>query len=100
MKRLPMFVLAGLAVAFSVPAHATSSPDSIVNGINSLARSNVIGGNGPVASPQVGTGGGPIGGICPGSPENSTVVLALLSGAGLLAGRSISRLRPARPQAL
>ena len=94
MKHLPMFVLAGLAVAFSTAAHATSSPDLVVNGINSLAHSSSF--VGPVVMPQVGTHGGPIGGICTGSPENSTFVLALLSGAGLLAGRHISRLRLAR----
>ena len=95
MKRLPMFVLAGFALAFSAQAHATSSPDPLVNGINTLVRGRSGGVNAPVFSPQVGGGGGtPIGSIP--TPENPTLILAMLCGVGLLVGSKLNSARSTR----
>lgn len=94
MKRYAFLMPAILLFALALPAHAVSNPDLAVNSINSTFRTNKtavsakgIGGTG------TGGGGTGITEICNASPENATVLLALLSGAGLLAGRRMRRVR-------
>ena len=91
MKRYASLLAATLLCVSALPAHAVSNPDFAVNSINSSFRTNVV----SAKSIGGGTGGG-ITQICNSSPENATVLLALLSGAGLLAGRRMRRVRSAR----
>lgn len=95
MNRYASLLAAFVLLVLAMPAHAVSNPDVAVDSINSTFRANKttvstksLGGSG-------GTGGGStgIGEICNASPENATVLLALLSGAGLLAGRRMRRVR-------
>lgn len=95
MNRYASLLAAALLCIVALPAHAVSNPDSAVNSINATFRSSSVTAKG-VGGGGTGTGGTGLGEICNGSPENATVLLALLSGAGLLAGRQLRRLRVAR----
>jgi len=95
MKRLASFIPVLLLSVLALPAHATSNPDAAVNSINSAFRTSTVspkavGGGGGT------TPGGGVGEICNASPENGTMLLALLSGAGLLVGSRMRRMRVAR----
>ena len=104
MKSSASIVAAALALVLTAQAYAVMPSDALVNRMNSVRGQAAI--SGPVSSPQLGGDGGtnPPGGIdpisCPGSPENATVLLALISGMGLLLGRQITRTRSARPAAV
>lgn len=99
MKRYACLLSAIVLFVLTLPAHAVSNPDFTVNKINGTFRSNSVGGNATAngVGGGTGTGGGTgLGEICNASPENATVLLALLSGVGLLAGSRMRRMRVAR----
>jgi hypothetical protein len=88
-----------LALLLTAQAHAVMPSDQFAGGSGTSAS------NGPTVSPQLGGNGGtdPGGGInpvCTGSPENATVLLAVISGMGLLLGRQMYRIRGARPESV
>lgn len=96
MNRYVSLFAALVLFVLSMPAHAVSNPDATVNAVNSSFRPSATPAatsTGGIGGTGGGTGGSGIGEICNSSPENATVLLALLSGAGLLAGRRMRRVR-------
>ena len=74
------------------PAHAAGNTDGLVSKVRSFGKI----GNGPTpALGGSGGGGTPIISAC-NSPENATVLLAMLCAGGLLAGRKLARVRVQR----
>ncbi len=65
-------------------AHAASNIGGFVSKINSI-------GGGSVTNDVGGGTGDPINPLCTNSPENATLLLAILCGGGLFAGRKLGR---------
>jgi|GEM_PF-3796657 len=92
MKRIALFTVMAVASVSTVSAHAVMRPTLAADSLSPVIfRPNAIGGGGGTDP------GGGIDPACDNSPENATILLALLGLTGILGGRMLARNRSQRP---